>query len=348
MKDWHKTLIKADKSIHESIKIIDSGALQIVMVVNDQRELLGTVTDGDIRRGLLKGIALDNPVSEIMSQSPTTASSELANEQLITLMKKKNFSHIPIVDSLGIVVGLKVLIDLIKSKKKDNLVVLMAGGLGSRLGELTENCPKPLLKVGNKPILENILESLIEHGFYRFCISVNYKADIVEEYFGNGKQWGVNIDYLREDKKLGTAGALSLLSVVPDLPVVVMNGDILTKLSFTSLLEFHQSQKAMATMCVREYDFKVPYGVVGLDEHLIQSIVEKPVQNFFVNAGIYVLSPFTLEHIPFNIFFDMTDLFRTLIEKDLTAIAFPLREYWLDIGQKDDFKKANLDFQTST
>jgi NDP-sugar pyrophosphorylase family protein len=233
---------------------------------------------------------------------------------------------------------------LLEAPERENWVVLMAGGLGTRLAPLTDNCPKPLLKVGNKPILETIIENFISHGFKRFYLSVNYKAEMIEEYFGDGSRWGAEIRYLREDKKMGTAGALGLIPEPLTQPFLVMNGDLLTKVNFSQLLNFHQEQNAHATMCVREYDFQVPYGVVSVDKHRIKSIEEKPVHRFFVNAGIYVLDPEAVSLIPADMPYDMTSLFEQMTANEREVIAFPVREYWLDIGHRDDFERAAGDF----
>jgi NDP-sugar pyrophosphorylase family protein len=220
----------------------------------------------------------------------------------------------------------------------------MAGGLGARLGELTKNTPKPMLQVGNKPILETIIEGFAKYGFSDVIISVNYLSHVIEEYFGNGENFGVNIEYVHEKERMGTAGALSLMRDKLTEPFFVMNGDILTNVNFAHLLDFHKEQNSVATMCVREYDFQVPYGVVNIDDGRISSIDEKPVHKFFVSAGIYMLSPDVLDFIPQNSFYDMPTLFERLIDAQKNALSFPIRDYWLDIGQMGDYKQANNDY----
>jgi len=332
-------------SIREAIRILDKSAMQIVLVVGKSNRLLGTVTDGDIRRGILKGMSLDEPVHRIMNQEPTVASIEESREIILAAMHRTRLRHIPLIDANRCVKGLELLDELIQSHNRENRVVLMAGGLGSRLHPLTDECPKPMLKVGNKPLLETILENFIEYGFCRFYISVNYMADIVKSHFGDGSNWGVDIDYLHEDQRLGTAGALSLLPEKPTESLLVMNGDLLTKVNFKQLLDFHSEHRACATMCVREYDFQVPYGVVKIDDHRIVSIDEKPVQRFFVNAGIYVLEPEALDLISQNTYFDMPTLFEKLIGLKKETTVFPIREYWLDIGHLADYNRANGEYQ---
>ena len=247
-------------------------------------------------------------------------------------------------EEAGRVIGVELLEELIRPRERDNWVVLMAGGLGTRLSPLTNDRPKPMLNVGNKPLLETIIENFVEQGFHRFFISVNYMAGMIKDHFADGGRWGAQIHYLEEDRKLGTAGALSLLPEPPTAPVLVMNCDLLTKVNFRHLLDFHLEHRAQGTMCVREYDFQVPYGVVRLDRQRIAGIDEKPVQRFFVNAGIYVLEPEALHHVPADTFFDMPSLFERLIAEGQEAAAFPIREYWLDIGQLADYDRANGEF----
>lgn len=344
MKDWKKVLVSPDTSIREVIRIIDQGALKIALVVNEDNHLLGTVSDGDIRRGILKGCALEERVQEIMTSTPTVVGQNEEREKILSLMRQKQLYQIPVVDASGQLVGLEIIDSLLAPPVRDNWVVLMAGGLGSRLKQLTTDTPKPLLKVGDKPILETILSNFIEYGFRRFYVSVNYKSEMIETHFGDGSRWEVDIVYLREDQKLGTAGALALLPEKPVDPVLVMNGDVLTNVNFQQLLDFHLEHKAAATMCVREYDFQVPYGVVKVDQHRITSIEEKPVQRFFVNAGIYVLQPGVLELIPKGAPIDMPALFDKLLAFGHETAVFPVREYWLDIGRISDYERANGDF----
>lgn len=345
MSHWKEILVLPDVSIRDAIQLLDKSALQIVLVVNECHRLLGTVTDGDIRRGILKGLSLSDPIQAIMNSAPTVAKADESRDSILALMRQKYLHHIPLIDENHCVVGLETLDELIQSRKRGNWVVLMAGGLGSRLYPLTEDCPKPMLNVGNKPLLETILENFIEYGFRRFYISVNYMADMVKSHFGDGSRWGVEICYLQEVQKLGTAGALSLLPEKPSAALFVMNGDLLTKVNFSQLLDFHSSHSAQATMCVREYDFQVPYGVVKIDSHRVIGIDEKPVQRFFVNAGIYVLEPDILELIPANTYFDMPTLFEQLISQQKETAAFPIREYWLDIGYLADYEKANGEYR---
>lgn len=344
MKDWRKTLTSPQASIHQTIQIIDSSGLQIALVVDENQTLLGVVTDGDIRRAILKALPLSTPISEVMNMHPLTIQQGTSVETILSIMKKNSLQRIPIINSQKQVINLALLETLIQPEVKQNRIVLMAGGLGTRLKPLTEHFPKPLLKVGSKPVLQTIIENFREQGFIHFYLSVNYKAEMIEAYFKDGSQFDVSIQYLQEKQRLGTAGALSLLPEMPNEPLIVMNGDLLTKVDYRQLLNFHKEHEAAATMCVREYDFQVPYGVVEIEQQRITGIKEKPVQRFFVNAGIYVLNPETLNQIPHDQFFDMPSLFESLIAQQKNTVVFPIHEYWIDIGQMADYEKANNEF----
>lgn len=344
MNSWKLACASPETPISKAIEKIDAGAMQIAVVVDGEGRLLGTVTDGDVRRGILKGISIGEPVQKIMNPDPVTASANETNERLLTILRQKQIRQIPLVDRRGRVVGIHVLDELLGEFKRENWVVLMAGGAGARLRPLTDERPKPLIPVGQKPILETILENFVDYGFCRFFFSVNYKNEMVIDHFGDGSRWDVEIRYLKESQRLGTAGALSLLPSRPKEAVIVMNGDLLTNVNLDHLLNFHAENKADATMGVREYDFQVPYGVVKTDRHRVRGIDEKPIHRFFVNAGIYVLEPKTLQQVPKKAIFDMTQLFEKLVKQGQEVAAFPIREYWLDIGHLDDLKRANGEF----
>ncbi len=346
MKNWQSALIPSNSSFRKAIEIIDASTLQVGLIVDEQKRLLGMLTDGTIRRAILDGVPMKEDVNKIMFTDFTHASIHENKETILAMMKRLEIRHVPVLDDNGVLHDLKVLIDLLGTEKKENIVVLMAGGLGTRLMPLTAKCPKPLLKVGEKPILETILMSFKDQGFYRFYLSVNYCSEMIKDYFGDGSKWDVEIKYLQEDKPLGTAGALSLLSEKPDRPFFVMNGDLLTKIDFEKLLEFHVEHKAQGTMCVRQYDYQIPYGVVRFDGVDLMELEEKPIHKFFVNAGIYVLSPESLECITKENFFDMPSLFDILKQNNGKAAVFPVREYWMDIGQIKDFERANGEYTT--
>jgi len=344
MKNWKEILISPSTTIKKALEIIDTSSLQIVLVVDENSCLLGTVTDGDVRRGILKGVPFEDPVQHIMNAEPTVVSKDENRGNIFATMKIKSLNHMPIVDDKGRVIGLETLESLLQAKERDNWVLLMAGGLGTRLKPLTDNCPKPMLHVGDRPVLETILLNFIEYGFKQFFVSINFKAQMIEQYFGDGSKWGVNIKYIHEKEKLGTAGSLNLLPNPPELPLIVMNADLLTKVNFEHLLNFHNSHNSFATMCVREYDFQIPFGLVKIQNQKILSIDEKPVQRLFVNAGIYVLNPEVLNCIPQKVPLDMPQVFQEIITQGKECIAFPIREYWLDIGQMDDLERGGSEF----
>lgn len=345
MKQWESTLIGPEATLEEAIATLDREALRIVMVVSAERRLLGTLTDGDVRRALLKHMTLDVPVAEVMCITPRTAARDWSKERILADMEKYQLLQLPVVDQEGRVIGLETLHDLLNKRHRDNPVFLMAGGFGTRLQPLTHNCPKPLLKVGEKPILELILENFINAGFHRFFISTHYMPEMIREHFGDGSQWGVSIRYIHEEEPLGTGGALGLLPHDEiDQPLFMMNGDLLTTLNFQNLLEFHQGHSGVATMCVREYEHCVPYGVIQSEGHRICSMVEKPVHRFFINAGIYLLSPDLVKSVAPGVRVDMPTLLEREIANGNDVNMFPVHEYWLDIGRMEDFKRAQQEF----
>lgn len=345
MANWKNVVVSPETPLADAIAKIDASGLQVALVLAPDDCLLGILTDGNIRRAILAGKSLRVPVSEVMNSQPTAVPAFTPSDEMLALMRRMTIHHLPLVDNAGRVVGLATLDELIGAAERPNWVVLMAGGLGTRLQPLTDECPKPLLLVGGKPILETIIEGFAEQGFRRIFLSVNHKAEMIRQHFSAGEGWGVHIEYLHETSCLGTAGALSLLPEKASVPVIVMNGDVLTRIDFSSLLQFHQNQGATATMVVREYKFQLPYGVVTLDGAEIQGIEEKPMQRFLVNAGVYVLSPEALEIIPAESAFDMPTLFEQVISAGKRGAAYPLREYWLDIGQISDFEQAQADVQ---
>jgi dTDP-glucose pyrophosphorylase/predicted transcriptional regulator len=345
MHDWRSVSVSADMQIISALEVMDRCALGVVLVVDDEDHLLGIVTDGDIRRALLKHVDMQLPIKEVMTSTPQVASSLESAEVIIARLKSLSLKHMPVINEQKKVVDFNILDEMLLPKAHENWVILMAGGLGSRLHPLTKDTPKPLLKIADKPILQIIIESFVKNGFRHFYICVNYKSEMIEEYFGNGEKFSANIRYIKETKRLGTVGALSLLPEAPRLPVLVMNSDLVAGVDFSRLLKFHQARSVKATMCVREYGFELPYGVVCTDNHIITKIDEKPYMNYFINAGIYVLEPSVLSLMPDNEYFDMTMLFDAMLESNIPTAAFPLREYWLDVGRKEDYDRAEGEYQ---
>jgi dTDP-glucose pyrophosphorylase len=333
MSDIAKTLIGPNATIQEAIAIIDRSPAKIALVVTSNRVLIGTVTDGDVRRGLLRGVPLEGSIQPIVNIRPRFALKGTDKDVLLALMRQERLRQMPLVDEKGQLVGLEILTDLLESRRRENWVVLMAGGEGRRLRPLTEDVPKPMLSVGSKPLLETIINSFIAAGFCKFFLSVNYKAELIESHFGDGTSRGIEIQYLRETQPLGTAGSLSLLRERPTAPFIVMNGDILTKLDFSEILNFH-----------RDHCMQMPYGVVQVEGNNLLAIEEKPTIRNFVNAGVYVFQPEVLDKLPTGIAMTMPDLFDRLISERSQCCVCPIREYWLDVGQMADLKRANNEF----
>ena len=347
MKLWRKALVNSDVTLQQALQVLDAAALRIVMIVDEDDKLLGTLTDGDVRRALLKHMPLQTPIVEVMNTQPRTAEQTWRECRLIAMMEQYELLQIPLVDGEGRVVGLANLHDILGKDRYDNPVFLMAGGFGIRLQPLTKNCPKPMLKVGDKPILEQILMSFIEAGFHRFYISTHYMSEVIWDHFGDGEKWGVSIQYVHEELPLGTGGALGLLPHDEiDQPIFMMNGDILTSFNIKSLLEYHEHKGGVATMCVKEYEHQVPYGVVTCDGTQIRSLEEKPVYRFFVNAGIYMLDPALVKSVTPGTPVDMTTLLEQEIDDGKTINMFPIHEYWLDVGRMEDFKRAQTQVES--
>ena len=345
MKDWQKVTLKISDSLDKAISVLHHGGLRVALVIDAENKLLGTITDGDIRRALLKHLNMESLVDEVMNKSPLVALNTDSVDTIMSRMKSRDLLHIPIIDENNKLVGLETLQHLTYGKKYDNPVFLMAGGFGTRLHPLTEDTPKPLLKVGSKPILETILDRFIKAGFHNFYISTYFKADMIHEYFGDGSSWGVNIKYIDEVKPLGTAGAIGLLpSNLPNLPILMMNGDVLTKVNFENLLNFHQKQSGIATICIREYDFKIPFGVVNIENQNAKSFLEKPVKKFFVNTGIYVFEHEMISKVKAGDYLDMPTLLEQQITEGRTVNVFPLHEYWKDVGRIEEYQSVNNSF----
>jgi nucleotidyl transferase len=336
--------LSIDSNIKQAFEVIDKNSMQIALVVDSKDRLVGTITDGDIRRGLLRGLDLNSPIETIVFRRPTVAKQSDTKEYILKLALSNNLHQIPIVDDCGMVVDIKEINELIRPRYKNNKVILMVGGLGTRLRPLTQDIPKPMLKVGDKPILQTIVEKFAEYGYVNIVMCVNYKSQIIQDYFGDGSKFSVNIEYVLEEQRMGTAGALSLLKDKPSEPFFVMNGDLLTNVNFENLNNYHMATNSIGTMCVREYELQVPYGVVNINDGRVISIEEKPTHKFFVSAGIYMLSPEVLNYVPKNEFFDMPALFEKLINLSKNVVSFPIMEYWLDIGRMDEYKRANEEY----
>lgn len=343
-RDVKKIILNKSDTIFHALELLDLYALRIVLVVDENSQLLGSVTDGDIRRGLLKGHGLQEPIEVIMHTKPySIIKDSLSNKQIFEVMRERSLLVVPIINQNNQLVDVVTLNDLIQKKRKDNPVFIMAGGFGTRLRPLTDKCPKPMLPVGGKPLLETIISSFKEQGFYKFYISTHYLPEVIHEHFGDGGKFGIQINYVHETDPLGTGGALSLLPKTDiDLPFIVINGDVLTNMNFEKLIEFHNKNNAVATMCVREFQYQIPYGVVNSDQNIIQSMTEKPSYFFDINTGIYVISPKLLSQVKAE-FIGMPTILEQQIEKKQIVSSYPLHEYWLDIGHIEDYNRAQRD-----
>jgi len=341
IKDWRDALLPADATFQEAIRNLDESALQIVLVISPDGVLQGTVTDGDIRRGLLRGMDMQCSIESIMFLEPLVAPQKLQRESVLYLMQANTIHQLPIVDEEKRVVGLHLWDELIAPGERLNSMVIMAGGQGTRLRPHTENCPKPLLLVNGKPMLEHIIVQAKSEGFKHFILAIHYLGNMIEDYFGDGSQLQVKIEYIREDTPLGTAGAISLMKNTPELPFIVTNGDVLTDIRYGELLDFHKTHNASATMAVRRHEWQNPFGVVRTKGVDIIGFEEKPISRSHINAGIYVLEPSVIDLLNIDEYCDMPTLFSALQEHDNRIIVFPMHEPWLDVGRDIDLQKAN-------
>ncbi len=337
---WKQALLPEYSTIQDAIRNLDRTALRIVLVLDEGGRLHGTVSDGDIRRGLLKGLGLDEPIASVTHRTPLVVPAQLSRDAVMQLMVANKVLQIPMVDEERRVIGLHVWDELSASPERDNLMVIMAGGKGTRLRPHTENCPKPLLPVAGKPMLEHIIERAHGEGFRHFVLAIHYLGHMIEEHFGDGTCLGVHIDYLREQEPLGTAGALSLLQPHPQQPFIVTNGDVLSDIRYGELLDFHLSHAAVATMAVRAYEWQHPFGVVHTRGVEIIGFQEKPVSRSHINAGVYALEPKVLDMLERGKQCDMPSLFERLQEAAQRTVAYPMHEPWLDVGRPTDLEKA--------
>jgi Nucleoside-diphosphate-sugar pyrophosphorylase involved in lipopolysaccharide biosynthesis/translation initiation factor 2B, gamma/epsilon subunits (eIF-2Bgamma/eIF-2Bepsilon) len=345
-KDWKQVLLAPEQSLREALNIINNEALRVALVVDKQHRLLGVLTDGDVRRAILSDISLDMQVAQVMNQNPISVSPRTSRNEALALMQRRSILSLPVVDEQGYLLGLDTWETASEHRCYDNPVFIMAGGFGSRLKPLTDHCPKPMLKIGDKPMLEILLSGFIKAGFHHFYISTHYMPECIKDYFGDGSAWGVSIQYVYEHDPLGTGGALGLLPKdIPELPLIMINGDILTSLDFERLMTFHLKHKPAATMCVRQYEYQIPYGVINGDGHRVIDIQEKPIERYFVNAGIYMLSPELFKSVPNGMRIDMPTLLEQKIASNQDVLMFPFHEYWLDIGRMDDFNRAQIDIR---
>lgn len=342
MLDWKSAVVSLSASVQDAIHNLNNVGIQIVLVCDDRNSLIGTISDGDIRRGLLKGLQLNSSIDSVIRRDPLIVTDTLSLDLVQQLMIVNKVRQIPIVDSSNRLIGLHLWDKIAEPAERPNTIIIMAGGEGARLRPFTESCPKPMLEIAGKPMLEHIILRAKSEGFKKFIISVRYLGHMIEDYFGDGGRLGIGIDYLREENPLGTAGALSLINESPRLPFIVTNGDVMTDIRYGELLDFHCRHSAEATMAVRLHEWQHPFGVVQLNGVEIIGFEEKPVSRTHINAGVYALSPNALEHLIYNQSCDMPGLFERLQVKGLKTIAYPMHEPWLDVGRPQDLEQVKL------
>ena len=344
MIDLKRIQVTPETPILQAMEVIDRGGAQIALVVDEKKRLQGTLTDGDIRRGLLQGKKLEITVEQLMNREFRSVRNNEDQDRVLQMMRQEVLRQIPVLDEQGRVTQLLLLEELLQPQLFSNAVVIMAGGKGKRLRPHTKNCPKPMLPIGNKPILEIVLEQCISNGFRKFYFSVNYLKEQIINYFQDGSRWGVVINYLEEEEPMGTAGSLQLLPESIKEPLLVLNGDVLTRLNPSQLLNFHIEHQAKATLCVRRHEVKVPFGVVQTSGVDLVSVDEKPTYQHQVNAGIYVLEPELLPLIPHDQFTDMPSLLVEAQKSGYRVAVCPIHEYWLDVGRPESLQQAHIEW----
>jgi dTDP-glucose pyrophosphorylase len=337
---WRKALLGKDATMKQAIRNLEESAAQIILVVAENDVLAGTLTDGDIRRGLLRGLDLNSSIDAIIHREALVVPPQMSRDMVLHLMQANVIHALPVVDDSRRVVGLHMLNELLTPAQRPNSMVIMAGGQGTRLRPHTENCPKPMLPIAGKPMLEHIIGRAKAEGFQHFILAIHYLGHMIEQHFGDGSRWDVKIDYLREESPLGTAGALSLLSPHPTMPFLVTNGDVLTDIRYGELLDFHCHHGASATMAVRLHEWQHPFGVVRIKGVDIVGFEEKPVARSHINAGVYVLEPNALDKLRVGEQCDMPMLFSRMQEHAERTIVYPMHEPWLDVGRPDDLERA--------
>ncbi|HEV7229274.1 nucleotidyltransferase family protein [Brevundimonas sp.] len=344
MKHWERALIAPDATLRDALRNIDATGAGIALVVDPDRRLVGTLSDGDIRRALIRGENLDGPCGAFANVAPATASAEMDPASRLGLLRSRKLRQLPLIDDQGRVVGLSTVSDFLEMPERTEAVVIMAGGRGTRLAELTANTPKPMLKVGPRPMLDTVVDAFAAQGFRRIFLSINYRGEQIEAHFGDGSERGLHIRYLREDGPRGTCGALSLLPTDVTGDVLVTNGDVLTKMDYGRVADDHAVAGAAATVVVRDYEMQVPFGVINADQGRVLGIEEKPSQVYRINAGVYVLSPSARELVPSEGSFDMPQLLQSLIDEGRSVRAHRAEGYWVDVGRMADFARANEDY----
>ena len=339
VQDWKSFVFSQASTLNDVARVLEYGKAQVACIVDDHGCLLGILTEGDLRRAQLSGVKLTEPVTLVMNTDAIVARQGLRVTEYGQILREHNIGNLPLVDAQRRLSGIAVRVSK-TDEAFETWAVVMAGGFGTRLAPLTDNTPKPLLPVGGIPILERVIRSLAQSGIQRIILSVFHNADQIRDYCGDGSRWNVKISYIQEETPCGTAGALSLIEDRPRDYFLIMNADILTNIAFANLIDFHSQQHMVATMCVYEEMYQIKHGVVNFNGPYVTNIDEKPIHSYFINAGIYVLNAEVLDMIPKGIHYDMPDLFKNLVHKDMKPAAYPIRDLWLDIGTIDDYERA--------
>lgn len=339
--DLDDLIVAPTDTVLEVMQVIDRSGLEVALVCDASRTLLAVVTDGDIRRWLIKGGSIQDPIRDVGCKTYTAVPPETSRPEALRIMVDQAFKSIPVVDAKRKLVDLHTLTVALLGHRTESWAVVMAGGKGERLGDLTQAIPKPMLPIGDRPILERIVQHLVAHGIRRIFLSVNYLGKMIQDHFGDGSQHFCRIEYLWEDAPLGTGGALSLLPGCPTAPVVVMNGDLLTNINISRMLAFHRAGEFAITLALREHVVKVPFGVAELDGPRVKRLVEKPTLNYRINAGIYVVSPETVALVPKGRMYPITELVDTCIKQRQGVGAYHMQETWNDIGLPEEYQGAH-------
>lgn len=339
--DLSRFLVRPQQTVRDAMRVITENWRELALVVEEDRHVIGVITDGDIRRGLLAGLTLDAPASSVMTRDYVSVDPKADRAAVLDLMKARTIRHVPVLDGARRLVGIHFLEALIGTTEKPNAAVIMAGGEGRRLRPLTDSRPKPMVEVAGRPILERIVLHLVGYGIRHIFISVNYLADTIRQHFGAGERFGCRIEYLQEERALGSGGALSLLPRRLDHPLLVMNGDLVSQFDVSRMLDHHRQERAAATLAARHHQVDVPFGVLEVRDGRLERLTEKPSAHFQINAGIYVLEPEVLELIPSDRFYPMTNLFERLLTEGRKVAVYPIEEDWIDVGRRDDLSRAN-------
>jgi dTDP-glucose pyrophosphorylase len=341
---WERALLSPTSLIKDAAEVLSDAALKIVLITDSNLKFIGTVTDGDIRRGLLRGLTLASPISAVINRNATTVPRSYEREGVLRLMLAKKIFQIPIVDEDSKLVGLHLWDEVITPAAHDNLMVIMAGGEGRRLLPKTEKVPKPMLLLGDKPILEHIIVRAKANGINRFVLAIHHLGEVIEEYFGDGLSLGVKISYIKESFPMGTAGALGLIDPIPTESIIVTNGDVITDINYSDILEFHTKNRASATIAIATHRWQNPYGVVKNAGIKYLGLNEKPILHFLINAGVYVLEPQAISTVKDHGFMNMTDLIEFLRQAESEVIVFPIYERWSDLGSHEDLNRIIKEF----